>query len=266
MSLPARVASAKAHVAAGKTFELDPTIAEGHAELALVEFYYDWDWTRSEQEFRRAIELNPNDATAHHWYSYYLSAMGRFLEAMEEAKKAQPIDPLSLAINTTLVGRYRDLGQYSQAIDASRRTLEVDQDFVPAHISLGSVYEGQGMWPQAIREYQKAGALSDNSPPALVSLGHAFGVSGSLNEAGKVLASLQQRSKRRYVSAFDMAMVFAGSGDSENTFQWLEKAYAGRESQMAFLGITRGLDPLRPDPRFVELLHRMGWNVQAASS
>jgi len=264
--LPARVASSKAHAAANKALELDPTIAEGHAELALVEFYYDWDWTRSEQEFRRAIELNPNYATAHHWYSYYLSAMGRFPEAMEEAKKAQQIDPLSLAINTTLMGRYRDLGQYSQAIDASRRTLEMDQNFVPAHISLGSVYEGQGMWPEAIREYQKAVELSHNSPPALASLGHAYGVSGNLNEARKVLASLQQISQRRYVSAFDMAVVFAGIGDSENTFQWLEKAYAGRESQMAFLAVTRRLDSVHSDPRFAELLHRMGLNVRAASS
>ena len=264
--LPAPVASAKAHLAANKALELDPTIAEGHAELGLVEFYYDWDWTRSEQEFRRAIELNPNYATAHHWYSHYLSAMGRFPEAMEEAKKAQQIDPLSLAINTTLMGRYRDLGQYSEAIDASRRTLEMDRNFVPAHISLGSVYEGQSMWPEAISEYQKAVELSNNSPPALASLGHAYGVSGNLNGARKVLASLQQISKRRYVSAFDMAVVFAGIGDSENTFQWLEKAYAGRESQMAFLSVTRRLDSVRSDPRFAELLHRMGLNVRPAST
>jgi TolB-like protein/DNA-binding winged helix-turn-helix (wHTH) protein/Tfp pilus assembly protein PilF len=264
--LPAPVASAKAHLAANKALELDPTIAEGHAELGLVEFYYDWDWTRSEQEFRRAIELNPNYATAHHWYSHYLSAMGRFPEAMEEAKKAQQIDPLSLAINTTLMGRYRDLGQYSEAIDASRRTLEMDRNFVPAHISLGSVYEGQSMWPEAIREYQKAVELSNSSPPALASLGHAYGVSGNLNGARKVLASLQQISKRRYVSAFDMAVVFAGIGDSENTFQWLEKAYAGLESQMAFLSVTRRLDSVRSDPRFAELLHRMGLNVRPAST
>ncbi len=192
--------------------------------------------------------------------------MGRFPEAMEEAKKAQQIDPLSLAINTTLVGRYRDLGQYSQAIDASRRTLEMDRNFGPAHISLGSVYEGQGMWPHPIGEYQKAVELSHNSAPALASLGHAFGVSGSLNEAGKVLASLRQISTRRYVSAFDMAVVLAGIGDSENTFQWLEKAYAGRERQMVFLAVTRRLDPVRSDPRFAELLHRMGLNVRAASS
>ena len=256
--LSPRVASSKAHVAANKALELDPTIAEGHAELALVEFYYDWDWARSEQEFRRAIDLNPNYATAHQWYSYYLSAMGRFPEAVEEAKKAQQIDPLSLAINTTLSGRYRDLGQYAQAIDVNQRTLEMDHNFVPAHISLGSIYEGQGIWGQAISEYKIAVELSRNSPPALASLGHAYGISGDQKEAQNVLERLRQASHRHYVSAFDMAVVFAGIGDRDSAFQWLEKAYADRESQMAFLSVTRRLEPLRSDHRFAELLHKMG--------
>jgi DNA-binding winged helix-turn-helix (wHTH) protein len=176
-----------------------------------------------------SLRVISRTSAMHYRYSHYLSAMGRFPEAMEEAKKAQQIDPLSLAINTTLMGRYRDLGQYSEAIDASRRTLEMDQNFVPAHISLGSVYEGQGMWPEAIREYQKAVELSHNSPPALASLGHAYGVSGNLNEARKVLASLQQVSKRHYVSAFDMAVVLAGIGDSENSFNgWRKRTLAGK--------------------------------------
>jgi TolB-like protein/DNA-binding winged helix-turn-helix (wHTH) protein/Flp pilus assembly protein TadD len=264
--LPAKVASAKAHDAANKALELDPTIAEGHAELALVAFYYDWDWTRAEQEFRRAIELNPNYATAHHWYSYYLSAMGRFPEAMAEASRAQQIDPLSLSANTTVVGRARDLGEYSYAIDLSRRALEMDPNFVPAHIALGSIYEVQGIWTQAIREYQKAVELSHNSPSALASLGHAYGVAGRQNEARVILASLREASKKRYVSAFDMAVVFAGIRDSDGAFQWLEKAYAERESQMAFLNVTRRLDPVRSDPRFADLLHRMGLGVGHAST
>jgi tetratricopeptide (TPR) repeat protein len=164
------VASAKAHAAASKALELDPTIAEGHAELGLVEFYYDLDWPRSEQEFRGAIELNPNYATAHQWYGYYLAAMGRFPEALEEARKAQQIDPLSLSINTTLAGRYRDLHQYAQAIDLNRRTLEMDPTFVPAHIALGAAYEDQGILWQAVSEYQKAVDLSPNNPIALASL------------------------------------------------------------------------------------------------
>jgi TolB-like protein/DNA-binding winged helix-turn-helix (wHTH) protein/tetratricopeptide (TPR) repeat protein len=264
--LPAQVASSKAHAAANKALELDPTIAEGHAELALVEFYYDWDWTRSEQEFRRAIELNPNYATAHQWYSYYLSAMGRFPEALEEARHAQQIDPLSLSINTTLAGRYRDLRQYAQAIDLNRRTLEMDSDFVPAHIALGAAYEEQGIWLQAVSEYQKAVDLSQNSPPALASLGYAYGLAGNQNEARKVIASLRAASKQHYVSAFDMAIVFAGIDDRDSAFRWLEKAYSERESQMAFLNITRRMDPLRSDPRFADLLHRMDLSAHLASN
>jgi len=256
--LPARVASAKAHLAANKALELDPTIAEGHAELGLLAFYYDWDWKQAEQEFRRAIELNPNYATAHQWYGYYLAAMGRFQEALEEAAKAQQIDPLSLSINTTLAGRYRDLHQYAQAIDLSRRTLEMDPNFVPAHVALGATYEEQGMWPQAIGEYQKAVDLSRDNPIALASLGSAYGHSGDQSAARSVIARLQEVSKHHYVSAFDLACVFASVGDSDSAFHWLEKAYAERESQMAFLNITRRMDALRSDRRFADLLRRMG--------
>jgi TolB-like protein/DNA-binding winged helix-turn-helix (wHTH) protein/Tfp pilus assembly protein PilF len=264
--LPAKVASAKAHLAANKALELDPTIAEGHAELGLIAFYYDWDWTRSEQEFRRAIELNPNYATAHQWYGYYLAAMSRFPEALEEARKAQQIDPLSLSINTTLAGRYRDLHQYAQAIDLNRRTLEMDPNFVPAHIALGATFEEQGIWSQAVSEYQKAVALSQNNPIALASLGSAYGHLGDRDGARKVIACLQEASKHHYVSAFDMATVFAGIGDSDSAFHWLEKAYAERESQMAFLNISRRTDPLRSDPRFADLLRRMGLSAHLASN
>jgi TolB-like protein/DNA-binding winged helix-turn-helix (wHTH) protein/tetratricopeptide (TPR) repeat protein len=264
--LPARVASAKAHLAANKALELDPTIAEGHAELGLLAFYYDWDWTRSEQEFRRAIELNPNYATAHQWYGYYLAAMSRFPEALEESRKAQQIDPLSLSINTTLAGRYRDLHQYAQAIDLNRRTLEMDPNFVPAHIALGAAFEEQGIWSQAVSEYQKAVALSQNNPMALASLGSVYGHLGDREGARKVIARLREASKHHYVSAFDMATVFAGVGDSDSAFHWLEKAYADRESQMAFLNISRRTDPLRSDPRFADLLRRMGLSAHLASN
>jgi TolB-like protein/DNA-binding winged helix-turn-helix (wHTH) protein/Tfp pilus assembly protein PilF len=257
--LPARLASTKAHVAASKALELDPRMAEGHAELGLVEFYYDWNWARSGQEFRRAIELNPNYATAHQWYGYYLAAMTRFPEALEEAKKAQQIDPLSLSINTTLAGRYRDLRQFGEAIDLNRRTLEMDPNFVPAHIALGAAYEDQGIWSQAISEYQKAVDISQDSPITLASLGSAYGHLGDREAARKVISRLQDASKNHYVSAFDMATVFAALGDPDNAFHWLEKAYAQRESQMAFLNITRRMDPLRSDPRFANLLRRMGF-------
>src|ERR1700728_522019 len=158
--LPADAANSKARANASKALKLDPNIAEGHAVLALVEFYYDWNWKQSEQEFRRAIELNPNYATAHQWYSYYLTAMLRFPEAVEQAEAAQQIDPLSLSINTTLASRYRHAGRMDDAIRLDDRTLEMDPNFVPAHFSLAGVYGNQQRWPQALDEYKKVIAVS----------------------------------------------------------------------------------------------------------
>jgi tetratricopeptide (TPR) repeat protein len=264
--LPANVARTKAHAAASKALELEPTIAEGHAELGLVEFYYDWDWPRSEREFRRAIELNPNYATAHQWYSYFLTAMGRFPEAVEEARKAQQIDPLSLAINATLAGRYRDAGQYDQAINIGQRTLEMDPNFVTAHSVLGATYEALGNWAQAILEYQKAAELSQGNPASLAALGCAYGYSGNREAARNVLARLREASRSHYVSAFDMAAVFASMGEKDNSFHWLEKAYSERESQMAFLAITRRLNGIHSDPRYSNMLHRMHLSIPNAPS
>src|SRR5580704_16855455 len=153
--LPADVANSKARAAASKAIELDPSIAEGHAAMALVEFYYDWNWKQAEEEFRRAIELDPNYATAHQWYSYYLTAMLRFPEAVEQAEAAQQIDPLSLSINATLASRYRHAGRLDDAQRLGQRTLEMDPNFIPAHFSLAAVYENQGSWQQATDEYKK---------------------------------------------------------------------------------------------------------------
>jgi Flp pilus assembly protein TadD len=142
----------------------------------------------------------------------------------------------------------------------------MDPTFVPAHIALGAAYEDQGIWLQAVSEYQKAVDLSQNNPIALASLGSAYGHLGDQAAARKMIARLQEASKHHYVSAFDMATVFAGVGDSDTAFQWLEKAYAQRESQMAFLNITRRMDPLRSDPRLADLLRRMGLSVRLASN
>jgi Flp pilus assembly protein TadD len=142
----------------------------------------------------------------------------------------------------------------------------MDPNFVPAHIALGAAFEEQGIWSQAVSEYQKAVALSQNNPMALASLGSVYGHLGDREGARKVIARLREASKHHYVSAFDMATVFAGVGDSDSAFHWLEKAYAERESQMAFLNISRRTDPLRSDPRFADLLRRMGLSAHLTSN
>ena len=255
--LPADVANSKARAAATKAIELDPSIAEGHAALALVEFYYDWNWKQSEEEFRRAIELNPNYATAHQWYSYFLTAMGRFEEAVDQAKEAQQIDPLSLSINTTLASRYRDVHDADRCAELDRKVLEMDAGFVPAHNSLAVLYEGQGSWQQAIDEFKKAAELSPDSVSVLAQLAYAYGRAGQTEEARKTIGKLTQPSKQHYVSSFELAGAYMGVGDSTNALTLLEKAYQKRESQMPFLARDTRFDPLHNDPRYQDLVRRL---------
>ena len=257
-SLPPEIARAKARAAAGKALELDPASVEGHAELGLIEFYYDWNWEQAEQEFQRAIELNPSYATTHQWYSHYLRAMGRLPEALQQAQQAQQSDPLSLSINTTLAARYRDLHDFKQALDVAQRTLELDSNFAPGHELLASIYEQQGDFRSAIRELQKASALSSNNSTSLAHLGRAYALSGSHDEARKVAEQLEETSKQHYVPAWDMAVLFAAMGDADTAFRWLEKSYTKRESQMPFLKVDYRIDPLRADPRFQKMLRRVG--------
>ena len=256
--LPADVANSKARAAASKAIELDSTIAEGHAALALVEFYYDWNWKQSEQEFRRAIELNPNYATAHQWYSYYLTAMLRFPEAVEQAEAAQQIDPLSLSINATLASRYRHAGRNDDALRLGERTLEMDPNFIPVHFSLAAVYESQGSWQRAIDEYRKVIELSPDDPTALAALGYIYARTGQKADAHRIIGQLMENSKKHYVSSFEFATVFAGLMDANNSMMWLEKAYQERESQMPFIQSDDRFNSLHSDPRYQSLVRRLG--------
>jgi TolB-like protein/DNA-binding winged helix-turn-helix (wHTH) protein len=255
--LPADVANSKARANASKAIELDPNIAEGHAALALVEFYYDWNWKQSEEEFRRAIDLNPNYATAHQWYSHYLTAMLRFPEAVEQAEAAQQIDPLSLAINTTLASRYRHAGRTDDAMRLDQRTLEMDPNFISAHVSLAAVYEDQRAWSQALDEYKKVISISPNDPAALAGAGFVYAQLGQKEEARKVIAQLTEAAKKHYVSSFEMASIFAGLDDATSAMLWLEKAYQQRESQLPFLSSDGHFNSLHQDPRFQNLVRRL---------
>jgi TolB-like protein/DNA-binding winged helix-turn-helix (wHTH) protein len=256
--LPADVASSKARAAASKAIELDPSIAEGHAAMALVEFYYDWNWKQSEEEFRRAIELNPNYATAHQWYSYYLTAMLRFPEAVEQAEAAQQMDPLSLSVNTTLATRYHHAGRDNDAMQLDRRTLEMDSTFVPAHFGLAAVYEKQGSPQQAIDEYKKILELRPADPAALAALAYTEARFGQKDEARKILSQLTETSKKKYVASFEIATIYAGLDEADNAMLWLEKSYQQHESQMAFIESDDRFDSLHADGRYQKLVHRLG--------
>jgi tetratricopeptide (TPR) repeat protein len=182
--------------------------------------------------------------------------MGRFPQALSEAQKARQLDPLSLSISTTVAGRYRDLHQYAQAFEEYQRTLELDANFIPAHEALAALYQAEGEGQLAVNECKKAVELSKNSPSSLANLGYAYAISGDLADARTIADQLT--AKQGYVASWDMAVLFAGLGNVDSAFQWLEKSYGERESQMPFLNVDSRLARLHSDPRFQDLVRRLG--------
>jgi serine/threonine-protein kinase len=248
----------KAKAAAKRAVELDETLAEAHTSLAATLFYYDRNFPEAEREFRRAIELNPNYATAHHWYGLtYLARMERFDEAIAELKRAQELDPLSLVISADLGNTYIQAHQYDKAIEQLRKTIEMDQSFYFAHWQLGVAYEMKGDFQNAIAEYQKARQLNDD-PWVLALLGHVSAATGRRDEALKILDKLKQISKQRFVYAYGFAVVCAGLGEKDQAFQWLEKSYQDREPRITRIKVDPLLDNLHSDPRFADLVRRVG--------
>ena len=256
--LPASEARERAQAAVDKALELDPRLAEGHATLGLLEFYYNWNWPKAEQEFRQAIQLNPNYATAHQWYSGYLTAMGRFQEAAEEADLASQLDPLSLAISTELATKYYYAQQYDRAIEINTKSLEMDPNFLPAHLALASEYEAEGKQEEAQREVNAALQLSHEGTAALVGLGRFYAHWGMTAEAQKVIQKLRERSAREFVSPFEISEIYASLSEKDHAMYWLEKSYAQRESRLPFLKVDARFDPVRGDARFQNLLRRVG--------
>jgi serine/threonine protein kinase/Tfp pilus assembly protein PilF len=248
----------KAKAAAQRALAIDETLAEAHNSLAGVLLDYDWNLAESDKEYRRAIELNPNYATARHWYANGpLLVTERYDEAIAEMKRAVELDPLSLIINSDLGSIYLDARQYDRAVEQLRKTIDMDRGFYPAHYWLGEAYVMKGSYADAIAEYQKARELNDD-PLVLGLLGHAYAVSGRRDEALRMLDELNKLAQERYVSSYTFALVYAGLNDRDQAFQWLEKSYRDRSSEIAYFKVDPLLDPLRPDPRFADLVRRVG--------
>lgn len=244
----------KAEAATLKALEIDERLAEAHVPLACVRCWCDWDFAGAESEFKSSIELNPNYVTAHLPYALYLTAMGRFDEACAEIKKAQELDPFSLVLNATESYILYNARQYNRAIEQAINTLEMDANFYPAYERLGEAYEQIEMYEQAIAAFQQAITLSEGSLFSVAQLGHAYALSGRSEEARKVVEDLQVRLNREYL----IAWVYAGLGEKDQAFKWLEKAYEERDSSMVYLKVDPKLDSLRSDPRFADLLRRVG--------
>jgi len=246
----------RAKAAAIKALELDSTLGEAHNSLAFCLDGFDWDFPSAGKEFQRALELNPGYATAHHWYAWHLSLLGRYDEAIEEMRKAENLDPLSLIINADLAEILLLAHSYDESIRQSRKTIEMDPNFALAHNQLGQAYLQKQLSDEAITELQKAVQLSAGSPTCLANLARAYASSGKKSEAAKLLSDLKRRSSPRYSHAPEIAVVYAALGDKNQAMTWLEKGYEERFNPGVLL--RPGFDPLRSDPRFQEVVRRIG--------
>src|SRR5579862_1326318 len=254
--MPPKEAFPKAKAAAIKALELDSTLGEAHNSLAFVLDGFDWDFDSAGKEFQRAIELSPGYATAHHWYAWHLSLLGRYDEAIAEMRQAENLDPLSLIINADLAELLVLAHSYDESIRQSRKTIEMDPNFALAHNQLGQAYLQKQMYDQAIAELQKAGELSGGSPTSIANLARAYVASGKRTEAVKLLGDLKKRSNPGYSNASEIAMIYASLGDTDQAMNWLEKGYEERFNPGVLL--RPGFDPLRSDSRFQNLVHRVG--------
>ena len=254
--LPPKEAYPRAKAAAAKAIELDGTLGEAHISLAFCLDGFDWDWESAGREFRRGIELNPGYATGHHWYAWHLTALGRNGEAIAEMKKAESLDPLSLIISADLAEELLIAHRYDDAIKQSRQTMDLDPRFAVAHYELGQAFVQKRMYNEAIAELQKAIALSGGSTTCTSNLAYAYAVSGMRNEAVKILNDLKNRSNHGFSNAPEIALVYVGLDEKDQAMAWLEKAYVERFNPGVLL--RPAFDPLRSDPRFQDLLRRIG--------
>jgi DNA-binding winged helix-turn-helix (wHTH) protein/TolB-like protein len=240
-----------------RALELDPALAEPHASLAYDKFYFDWDWSGAETEFKRAIALNPGYATAHQWYSIYLLSAGRPNEAFQEIYLARQYDPLSLSINTDIGFHYHYNRQYDEALKQLTTVLAMKKDFPLAHLWLGRSYQQLGRYDEALAEFHQIQDAFHGWPVSIAALGFVNAISNHKLEAEKALRELENLSKQKYVSAYAVALVYAGLGDKDQAFQWLNKAFDERSHWLVWLKLDPGWDGLRGDSRFDDLVKRM---------
>lgn len=251
-------AMSKAKADAINALQLDDSLAEAHTSLAFVKMHYDWDWKGAEQEFRRAIELNPNYATAHHWYAYDLAALNRMPEALNEIWRAQQIDPLSAIINTDVAEFLYYAGRYDQAIRQAKVALEIDPQFLLAHSVLGEIYSEQHRYSEAVAEGKRAVELSGRSPWMLSRLGRTYALSGDRSQAEQVLRQLVELSASHKEMSGVIAGVAAALGKHDEAFAAVQKACEERDGGLMLLNYDHVWDPLRSDPRFQQLVRRVG--------
>jgi DNA-binding winged helix-turn-helix (wHTH) protein/TolB-like protein/Tfp pilus assembly protein PilF len=256
--LPPKEAYPQAKRAAERAVELDEQLAEAHATLAYIKTGYDWDWPGAEEGFRRAIELNPNYETAHQWYAEYLSGMGRHQEAIAEIRRAREINPLSMIINAVEVSVLCIAREYDEGISQGQKALEMDPQFAEVYEYLKRCYDGKGMYREAIAARQTRRKLAGLAAEETAALREAAAATSARVYWQKRLEQESEESKQELSVAFEMAEIFAQLGEKDQAFAWLERAYKERSFMMLYLKVAPNLDPLRSDPRYADLLRRVG--------
>ena len=256
--VPPREAMPKAKAAAARALEIDNRLGEAHVSLGYVSYMYDWDWPAAGKHFEQALTLNPAYSRAHTFYPFYLSSLGRSEEALAVAKRSLDLDPASPAVNHSLAVQFYFARQFDQAIEQAHKTLELDPNFAISYELLGEVYVSRGMYREGLSELEKYSALSRGRAMSLALLGYAHARLGERSQALRMLEQLEATSKERYTPAFSFAVVDAGLGEKDQAFAWLEKAYGERTSRLGYLKVEPLWDPLRPDPRFADLVRRIG--------
>jgi DNA-binding winged helix-turn-helix (wHTH) protein/tetratricopeptide (TPR) repeat protein len=244
-----------ARAAALTALQMDESLAEAHASIALVKLSYDWDWSGAETEFKQAIALNSDYAMAHTWYSQYLLAAGRIDECLREIKRARDLDPRSFAVRMTAGLIYVRLRQYDAAAEEYRTANEIDPNNATAVKSLGYIYEKKSMFKEAAAAYEKAAALAGF--PVTQQLSRDFAPSSTKKDAALVLNQLSFVLNQKYVRPSYVAGIYARLGEKDNAFHWLEKAYRERDANLLFLKTDESWDSLRADPRFLSLEQRV---------
>ena len=255
--VPPKEATAKATMAANRALKIDPTLAEARNSLAHL-MLHEWKWAAAENEFRRAIELDPGYAPTYHWYALSLTTVGRLEEAVGAMTTAQQLDPLSLRMNADLGMAYLAASQYDRAIAQERRTLELEPNFPTAHWIAGMAYEQKGMYVEARTEFDRAIALRPANPNFLASLARVHALDGRQAESRVILRDLEARAAKGAASPFFVALVHTALGDKDAAFRWLERAYVERSGSIRYLKMERRLDSLRSDPRYAALMRRVG--------
>lgn len=248
----------KARDAVVRALTIDDRLAEAHTSLAGIKAVLDWDWAGAEKEYRKAISLNSNYPTAHHWYATHLMTMGRADESLAEIKEAQRLDPLSLGINKDFAGALLYARRYDEALEQCRKTLEIDTSFVTMYPTMAQAYQGKQMYAEAVALLQKARSWSPDDPETSYALAEAFALAGRKNEAEEILNELNTRPTRHQLLPKEMALLYALVGKKDQAFEILQKAYENHYFVVSEIKIDTRFDVLRSDSRYVDLLRRMG--------